>query len=414
MNLWGTSFWDYSKSEYKGMNNKIKIICVKHNHLFEQLASAHLKKKNGCFYCVSNKMDTKKFIEKSKSIWKDKYNYDMVNYIDRKTPITLVCNEHNHIFEQEIGSHFRKNKGCKFCSNVKSDTSKFIEKSKSIWKDFWDYSMVNYLGSNESVTLICKKHNHIFEQKVSNHLRGANNCKYCNSKSTDDFIEESKAVWGEKFDYSLVEYKKSNITIKLICKQHNYLFEQKPYLNLQKQCGCKICNSYTTEDFIKKANVVHNNLYDYSLTRYIKSNQKVEIRCITHDYVFKQVANNHLKGNGCPICNTSQGEKMIKKILDYLKIDCVQQMKFDDCKDIGNLMFDFYIPKYNKCIEFDGIQHFKSVDAFGGVTGLESIKRRDNIKNLYCRDNNIGLLRINYKEKQYVKTLLKIINFLEK
>lgn len=412
---WGEDMWDYSNTIYNGRHDKLKLICREHNHTFEQLADAHLKGKNGCFYCIENKMDSKKFIEKSKSIWGEaRFNYDKVNYIDRKSHIVLICNEHNFQFEQEIGSHFRKNKGCKFCSNIKSDTEKFIQKSKNVWgENIWDYSKVNYIDCIKRIKLRCIKHNFEFEQIPSNHLEKSNNCKYCKSRTTEEFIEESKNIWGDKFDYSKVNYIRTDYPIILICKKHNFEFEQKPYLNLQKQCGCKICNTMSTEEFVQKANIIHNNRYDYNLVKYKKSQEKIKILCIKHNHIFEQTPNNHLRGNGCPICKSSQGELLIKKILDYIKVDYIQEKTFDDCKDVSKLKFDFYLPKYNKCIEFDGIQHFKSIKAFGGEEGLKNTKKRDEIKNCYCRDNNIDLLRIKYKEKNFIKILLKIIKFLQ-
>ena len=68
--------------------------------------------------------------------------------------------------------------------------------------------------------------------------------------------------------------------------------------------------------------------------------------------------------------------------------------------------FDFYLPKDNICIEFDGPQHFKATDLFGGKEELIKTKFRDNIKNEYCKINNINLIRISYKDKN-IEEILK-------
>ena len=101
-------------------------------------------------------------------------------------------------------------------------------------------------------------------------------------------------------------------------------------------------------------------------------------------------------GTGCPICYDSNGEKKIKNILDQMNIHYENQKTFDDCKDTKKLRFDFYLLKYNLLIEYDGIQHFKQSDFFGGTKGFESYKKRDRIKNEYADKNNIPLLRIPY------------------
>lgn len=79
------------------------------------------------------------------------------------------------------------------------------------------------------------------------------------------------------------------------------------------------------------------------------------------------------------------------------------QKKFDNCKYKRKLAFDFYLPDLNICIEFDGQQHYISIDRWGGDNGLKTRQIRDEIKNKYCENNNIILIRIKYNEKIYDK-----------
>lgn len=92
----------------------------------------------------------------------------------------------------------------------------------------------------------------------------------------------------------------------------------------------------------------------------------------------------------------SIGEKLINDILTKNCIDFIPQKRFDDCKNILTLPFDFYLPKYNTCIEFDGIQHFKPIEFFGGENEFKRLKTNDTIKTEYCRLNNINLIRLPY------------------
>jgi very-short-patch-repair endonuclease len=62
------------------------------------------------------------------------------------------------------------------------------------------------------------------------------------------------------------------------------------------------------------------------------------------------------------------------------------------------LRFDFYLPKYNTCIEFDGKQHFEPVKIFGGNENFKEIIKKDSIKNMYCDTNGIKLIRIKYDQ----------------
>lgn len=152
-----------------------------------------------------------------------------------------------------------------------------------------------------------------------------------------------------------------------------------------------------TDEFIRKARLKHLNRYDYSEVFYINNELKITIICHAHG-LFRQKPGNHLKGNGCGLCKISKGENEINNYLQRNKIIFKRQHIFPDCKKIRSLPFDFYLPKQNLCIEFDGRQHTQSIDVFGGERGFQERIVNDEIKNLYCRKNEINLLRISYKD----------------
>ena len=129
--------YDYSKVEYVNNNTLITIICPKHGE-FKQLPSNHLKGK-GCKYCGGTvKMDTKLFIEKSKKIHGDKYDYSKIEYKSSREPVTIICPEHGE-FDQIPNNHLSKSRGCPKCLGWVKDTESFIEKSKKIHGDKYDY-----------------------------------------------------------------------------------------------------------------------------------------------------------------------------------------------------------------------------------------------------------------------------------
>ena len=95
-------------------------------------------------------------------------------------------------------------------------------------------------------------------------------------------------------------------------------------------------------------------------------------------------------------------------------LNCSKKRTSFGCKDVNKLRFDFYLPEYNTCIEFDGLQHFKPIERFGGVEYFEDIKKKDKIKNEFCFDNKIELIRISYKNLGKVEeVLLKFPIFVE-
>lgn len=114
-----------------------------------------------------------------------------------------------------------------------------------------------------------------------------------------------------------------------------------------------------------------------------------------------------LGGNtqSCGKCNCSHGEQKIKEILEDGEINFIQEYKFNDCvnpKTNQKLRFDFYLPDYNCCIEYDGIQHFKEKGTWARKESLKDIQYRDEIKNRYCKKHNIKLIRIPYYHKEEI------------
>lgn len=94
-------------------------------------------------------------------------------------------------------------------------------------------------------------------------------------------------------------------------------------------------------------------------------------------------------------CINSKGELSISQILNKNKILFKQQKIFQTCKDKNYLPFDFFVNnKY--LIEFDGEQHYRNTDFFGGTKAFNLRKKHDNYKNQWCKENNIPLIRIPY------------------
>jgi len=270
----------------------------------------------------------------------------------------------------------------------------FIKKAKEVYGDKYDYSLVNYKNNKTNIKIICD--GKIYEQSPKSHLKGIN-FKFLTKA---EFIEKAKIIHNNKYNYSLVEFEHSSDYIKIICPTHG-IFEQRLEGHLRKD-GCNKCaiedRTLTTEEFIKRSKKVHSDKYDYSLVNYIGAHNKIKIICKDHG-IFKQTPNSHVLNNqGCPICNENKGEKEIRLFLIDKNIKYKPQKRFNDCKNIKCLPFDFYLPEYNICVEYDGEQYYKSVNYFGGEDGLLYRQQNDKIKNEYCKNNNIRLIRIRYDE----------------
>ena len=230
----------------------------------------------------------------------------------------------------------------------------------------------------------------------------------------EEFTERANIVHDNVYSYSSTTYFNSRKKVDITCHIHG-IFSQSPRCHLEGQ-GCYKCTTnrfITTEDFIKKAIEVHGDKYSYSAATYLGSNIKLDIICKTHG-IFPQIPHNHLNGKGCPNCNMKKGEVAVKLFLETNIISFTTQKSFDGCIFKKKLKFDFYLPEYNLCIEYDGKQHFKSINYFGGDENFKIRQLRDNIKNEFCKNNDIGLLRIRYDENITQKLEERLLPFIQK
>ncbi len=250
-----------------------------------------------------------------------------------------------------------------------------------------------------------------------NHLLEGHGCPQCSAKK----LAISKRNTHDKFIQTL-KLKNSNILvlgqyvdaktkIKCRCLIDGYEWETTPN-NLLNGTGCPMCGrikninskKMTHEEFILKLNNINSNII--VIDKYIASSYKIKVKCKQCDCIWETTPNNLLRNHGCPKCNESKGEKLISQILTNHLIDYIQQYKFEDCKNIKSLPFDFYLPNYNICIEYDGEQHFKPIKYFGGQKAFQSQQQKDEIKNKYCQDNKIKLIRISYRDYENIEKIL--------
>ncbi len=229
--------YDYSLVQYKNNSIKIKIICSEHG-IFEQAPYSHLSGR-GCPKCAGRIVTDVDFILRSNKIHGKKYDYSLVQYMTTHKKVKIICPEHG-IFEQAPSGHL-SGRGCPKCVGKYMNSNDYILKAKKIHGDRYDYSLTEYNGTNEKVKIICPKHG-VFEQLPNNHLQ-PNRCPKCvgHTKLTnDDYILKAKKIHGDRYDYSLTEYKNNNTKIKIICPKHG-VFEQIPSKHVNMKRGCKEC-----------------------------------------------------------------------------------------------------------------------------------------------------------------------------
>lgn len=343
--------YDYSKTKYVESLKKLKIICPEHGE-FSQNPASHLRG-NGCMKCSYKykSSNTCAFVKKSKKIHGDKYDYSKVRYTNSHTKIYVICKIHGE-FTPNPGDHL-SGSGCPKCgykttsAKLLSNNLEFIKKSIKIHDNKYDYSKVKYSGILKRVCIICPKHGEFF-QTPRCHLN-KRGCEKCHQESrkltTEEFIEKSKKIHHNLYDYSKVDYDGYYKKVNIICKKHGS-FSQKPIL--------------------------------------------------------------HLSGCGCPTCKRSKGEIYVENYLKLKNISYIPQYEFFDCKGGKRFLpFDFVILNNdnmpNKVIEFQGRQHYEQVEKWD----FESTKINDKIKFNYCNNNKIPLLLIPYWEMKNIEIILE-------
>ncbi len=222
---------------------------------------------------------------------------------------------------------------------------------------------------------------------------------------TQEYIEE----YFNKYGYEvLCLYKSNKQKLKLKCP-NGHITEALSYDSFRRgNCRCPECKprfKYSFEDIIlefrKEGYQVISDKESYK-----NCGTKLETIC-PNGHIHKTSYHHFKEGRRCPKCKTIfKGEEKIKEYLDKNNINYIEQHRFKDCKYKNTLAFDFYLPNYNCCIEYDGRQHYYISEYFGGQNGFIDTKIRDTIKNIYCDKNNIRLVRIPYWEFNNIEDIL--------
>ena len=420
---------------------------------------------------MSKKKTKEEFIKEATEKHEGKYDYSKVDYVKNNIKVCIICPKPEHgEFWQRPNSHL-SGYGCPRCGKTYSPTKEeWITSAREVHEGKYDYSNVKYVNSATKVCIICPKPEHgEFWQRPADHTNGQG-CPKCKGDKTrercrlskEDFIKKANEVHEGKYNYTKVKYENNRTKVCIICPEHDE-FWQTPADHTNGQ-GCPKCKGDKTrercrlskEDFIKKANEVHEGKYNYTKVKYENNRTKVCIICPEHDE-FWQTPADHTNGQGCPKCKgdknseikTLTKEEWIKKVrekhgdkYDYSNVNyvgshtkvciiCPEHGEFyqkpfhhtnghgcpkcnlshlernvmkclDDIgitydyqkrfKWLGRQSLDFYLPDYNVSIECQGGQHFFPVEHFGGDKGFKNTLERDKRKKKLCEENGIKLL----------------------
>lgn len=309
------------------------------------------------------------FINRANKTHNHKYDYSRVEYKKITDKVVIICPIHGE-FYQVARDHYR-GRGCPKCGIKKRSTShtlskeEFIKRAKEKFGETYDFDSIDYVNTKTKVKIYCPEHgvSYITPHEMFSHKYV---CPKCGNKdkgkekklTTEEFIKRSSKTHDNKYDYSITEYVDQKTKVKIICPKHG-VFETNPYSHMVgskcPDCAAEsriIKTTKTTEWFIKKAQKVHGDKYNYSKSIYKNIFSPITITCPKHGD-FEQIATYHVNGNGCPKCGAMLS-KNENEIYEYCKALC-NDAEQSNRKEIAPYEIDIYIPSKKIGIEYNGI-----------------------------------------------------------
>jgi hypothetical protein len=290
---------------------------------------------------------------------------------------------------------------------IKRDTDWFIEKSKSIHGNKFDYSNAKYINAKTEIEIRCINHDNIFHVVSNNHFKQPYSCKYCLSERKRDafaddkqtFIEKSIKVYGDIYDYSKVDYINQKAKVTIRCKEHDLVFEKEPYSFLQGK-GCSKCSKETVatkrsvETLIKIRNYVKKLEGKCLSEEYDTNDMNLQFEC-KYGHKFKESwsdVKNSLRW--CPKCSKNRliGESIARQIIEH-----ALQLEFPSVyiKEMEGLQLDGYNAEHKIAFEYQGFQHYTQTSYFHqSDSQYKSQIVRDKEKKRLCKKNGIKLIEI--------------------
>lgn len=333
-------------------------------------------------------------------------------YKNSKTKVLLKHNECGYEWEITPSAFLQGNR-CPHCfGNIKKTTDEF---KKEVFELVGrEYTILGeYINTH---TKIKARHNECQHEYYVTPASFLNNrrCPKCfgSIKKTTkqfkqeiyDLVEDEYVLLGEYIDYN------TKISIQHSVCGFIYKVSPSKFINGRRcpKCAGKLRKS--TEYFKDEVCQLVGDEYRV-LGEYTGAMSDIMIKHNKCGHAWDVMPSNFLRGTRCPKCNSSQGELKVEKFLICNCIVYESQYKHDDCKNINPLPFDFAVfdKKDNLVflIEYDGKQHFEPIEYFGGQEQFEYQQYNDNIKNQYCKDNNIPLLRVPYWEFDNIEEMLE-------
>lgn len=390
--------------EYVNGSTPTRHRCLIDGHEWEPCPGALLHRKIGCPVCSGHLMKTDQaYAEAVKEI--SPHIVPLERYAGANNPILHKCTEHDVEWKATPYS-ILKGQGCAQCGAQKSALAhkksheQYVDEVNKLTNNI--LVLGEYNGCYNPILHKCLIHNFEWKEKPCNILQRPR-CPLCSERirRNDDIYQRELAELRPHIKVR-GKYRGANTPIIHYCERHDIEWLASPSNIIYGGCECPQCGIEKASVKLGKTHAQYcNELAELNpnvvpVEEYVTAQTPILHKCLEHDFVWMITPSRALSGNGCPLCNESHGERQVRICLDKCGIKYELQKRFPDCKLIRTLPFDFYLPEYNACIEYDGTQHFQPIDHFGGQEYFDYCRTRDSVKNKYCQEKGITLLRIPY------------------
>lgn len=360
---------------------------------------------------MTRKLTNEEIVERMYNLVGDEYSKLDDVYINANTKFPIKHNKCGHEYEIAWGI-FQSGCRCPNCSGRMKLTNKdIVQKIYEFVGDEYIKLDDVYVNAKTKFNIRHELCNHEYATTWDSFQRGsrcpkcAGNESYTDQEVNDLILRMSKGEYVKKEKYTQIHE-------KILFKHEVCGYEYKTsWNNFKRGSRCPKCSTnfkLSNKDIIDKLFIIGGGEYTKMDNIYKNAKTKFLIRHNLCGYEYNVTWSNFQTGYRCPKCSQSRGEKAIGSYLASQSVSFFIQVKIDDCRYKKRLPFDFGIINNDKnivaLIEYDGVQHFKPTRFSYSITqgqaeeNLKILQLRDQIKNQYCKDNNIPLLRIRYDE----------------
>ena len=337
------------------------------------------------------------------------FDFSHFLYNGRKKKGKVICNK-GHIWQASYDQLTSKIKhGCPICSGNKKLTQDEAIKNLQIKHPNYNFSNFIYKNARTPSEVTCNN-GHSWKVSYYSSMTGCG-CPICASdikakkkRLSEDIVYNNLKKAHPDFDFSEFKYIKAQNKSKVKCSKGHIWYTT--YEKLMMGRGCLDCQARTQEEALKILREKRPE-YDFSNFIYTSSISKSTVIC-DKGHQFSIRFSKIMEGVGCPICKTSKGEYRIRKWLINNNLDFEPQKTFNDAKYKLQLRWDFYLPKYNVLIEYNGRQHYEFVASWHkDLIGFRAQLERDMLKQQYAHEHNITQIIISFEDYNNIEFILE-------